>query len=347
MSLETDEAVESADEAPVEPGLEEQLTEAIPDDSVDDVESEGSASPEPTETVPEEPPPSSFIDEVRDKYGVDLSGKYQSDDAAIEGLVNAQKLVGQRDEYAQLGQQLYPYLNQIQEFLSSGQQGQNGQTQQPQQPQGQQPEQPDAWWNPPQFNQAWNRWLDEGQVREDAPLQVRQEIEQYLSYHDDWANKLTRNPQEAFKPIEQSVERKVMERVEQMLSEREQQQRAYQQANSIMQSRQDAVFRKTPSGEFVTDDRGQRVMSEFGQKYYSHLSQLEQEMHWERADQMAALLAEKEMNGASRAPAKPAPVPKPTTSPGQQSLQPNGRTTQPEGQSLADMLMGVIPDDAF
>lgn len=58
---------------------------------------------EPTEQ-PSAPP--AVMAYLRDKYGEDFSKKYQSDEAFLQGVLNLNKKIGERDEEAQLGRVL-------------------------------------------------------------------------------------------------------------------------------------------------------------------------------------------------------------------------------------------------
>lgn len=65
---------------------------------------ESKPAPEPApDPDPESATQHAFMDFVRERSGVDLSKKYHTDAQAIDGLVNASQLVGQRNDDAELG----------------------------------------------------------------------------------------------------------------------------------------------------------------------------------------------------------------------------------------------------
>jgi hypothetical protein len=68
----------------------------------------------------------SIIEYIRDELGEDLSGQFNDDKKLLESLLNARKLVGQRDEDATYGKQLRAILGgnegALQEFLAGKQQ---------------------------------------------------------------------------------------------------------------------------------------------------------------------------------------------------------------------------------
>ena len=69
-------------------------------------------TPEPTSqstTPPATPPqatPQGVIASAKAKYGIDLGQKYADDEKALDGLLNAYSMVGQRNEKAMLGERL-------------------------------------------------------------------------------------------------------------------------------------------------------------------------------------------------------------------------------------------------
>lgn len=58
---------------------------------------------EPAEPASAPPPVMAYL---RDEYGVDFSNKYRSDEAFLQGILNLNRKIGERDEEAQLGRVL-------------------------------------------------------------------------------------------------------------------------------------------------------------------------------------------------------------------------------------------------
>jgi hypothetical protein len=124
----------SAPESLVEAALTSQIPSPEPETTP-----EPSAEPEVTPESPEVPEgdateeepsgeASSIIEWIRDELGEDLSGQFNDDRKLLESLLNARKLVGQRDEDAAYGKQLRQALAGkeavLQEFLAGKQQPQ-------------------------------------------------------------------------------------------------------------------------------------------------------------------------------------------------------------------------------
>ena len=88
----------------------------------------------PAKAVEEPSAPSTKIMEYLDSIGGTFGPKYASDAEAMTGVVNMQRLIGQRDEDAQYGRQVRSYEKEFQEFLNA-KQPPPGQQPPPQQPQ--------------------------------------------------------------------------------------------------------------------------------------------------------------------------------------------------------------------
>lgn len=81
----------------------------VADDTVSQVEPTVTESDDPAPVTVDSPSPSStpgFRDRFKQKYGIDLSSKYQTDEQAEYGLANAFQLVGKRDQDAEVGRLL-------------------------------------------------------------------------------------------------------------------------------------------------------------------------------------------------------------------------------------------------
>ena len=89
----------------------------------------------PAKAVEEPSAPSTKIMEYLDSIGGTFAAKYASDAEALTGVVNMQRLIGQRDEDAQYGRQVRSYEKEFHEFLKAYKQQPPGQQPPPQQPQ--------------------------------------------------------------------------------------------------------------------------------------------------------------------------------------------------------------------
>jgi len=101
---------ETTPEPPAEPDVAPESPE-VPEGDATETEPSGDAV--------------SIIDWIRDELGEDLSGQFNDDRKLLESLLNARKLVGQRDEDAAYGKQLRQMLAgreaALQEFLAGKQ----------------------------------------------------------------------------------------------------------------------------------------------------------------------------------------------------------------------------------
>jgi len=132
------EATESGSEPvpePPSPGASEPTEPPQPGAQAPPEPPQGGTEP-PTEPPPSAPPPedSQWLKQFQARTGVDLSGKYANDEAAQHGIANLVKLMGVRDQDAQIGRMLRDNPAGVYQYL----QQQFGPP--PQQPQQQQPE---------------------------------------------------------------------------------------------------------------------------------------------------------------------------------------------------------------
>lgn len=113
-------------------------------------------------------------DEAKMLAGMGLD-KYRSVDHALQGLVEAQKLIGQRDYYSQIGQQFAPHAQRFQEWLSAQAQ----------------PKAPEPAWNPPHpWDERMQRLeaiaLAGGDPWTALPESERRMVTDYLGYRNNW-----------------------------------------------------------------------------------------------------------------------------------------------------------------
>lgn len=228
MGLEEDLAGALAAEAsggqapPDEPPVAE--TDVAPDDTTGQPTADSAAEAETAiEPAPEAPEaPASLRERLSREFGLDAS-KYASDDEALKGLANAARLVGARQEDAELGRQLKPYLAQFEQFL----QAQQAQQAQPAAPQF-------SLLDPPEWNEDWKQYLTaDGKIAADAPVTVRPKIEQYVDWLKTFQREMYRNPRAL---LEAAAEARVapLKQELQQLREGLAQQSDYDQANRFL-----------------------------------------------------------------------------------------------------------------
>ena len=199
--------------------------ELLPQDSTPAVEStpvESSAAPEPVETTSTDNVQASPQPSVWDSFkGLpDFEGK---DERSIaQSLYESFEREKAATHSLQQYQQLIPYAQEYLDNKEAFEKYQQGQTQ-PQQVQqaapAPAPEQQESWWNPPQVKPEHKRYLirDENgreAVAENAPLDARYSIENYLNHRAEFAQKFLDNPEEALGPM---VQQMAMQQAQEMM----------------------------------------------------------------------------------------------------------------------------------
>jgi hypothetical protein len=288
----------------------------------------------------------SLHEKIKETYGVDLSGKYADDDELLKGLVHAQGLIGKRDEYAELGKQYAPYVPQFNDYLQSLQQ-----------PEAQPEEAPASWWNPPVWDKQNERYFsansDTSQIEavENTPLEIQQQWNEYLNYHQNWSHRLQTNPVDALAPFRQELKEEILQ---ESRSERQRDnQLAHQQtdAHSIVSRNEEWLYEKNKEGHFVNDQNGQRIYTPAGSSYVRNVARLVNAGMIDQGEinQTAVQLTRAEFLGQ---PKQTTPV-LASQAPGSPQVPPPGQAAPPKsqkGMSLRDKLLSAsagIPDEEF
>lgn len=244
----------------------------------------GQQQPPPQEPVPQANEHAQLLEFVRDQHGLDFTGKYRDDLQLINGLVNAAQLVGRRDIDAEYGRAVRQHEGEFAQFLALRNSG--GQAQQPQAQPGQmapaQEPQGDPRWQAPQWNPGWSQWIQEvtdpatgqtrNELRQDTPMQIRQSIDQFRAWKQEFDQNWATNPAEM---VDARINQQVEQRVAAMLEQRFQQEHGQQTAQQIVQRNAEWIHARDPqSGQPIVDPMtGQRVMTPRGQAYMRHIQQ--------------------------------------------------------------------------
>lgn len=252
--------------------------------------------------------------ELLRKKGYD-SSKWQTDEAALDGLVNLARKVGARDEDAELGRRLKPFQAQFEDFLANQYAGSIGQ----QQAQQQQSEQPTGWWNPPPVPENWRELVERTEdggvkVRDGVRADVAQQVEGYLDYHRNWQTKLQTNPTEALRPLYEQAVADAEERAVQRILAHQNQQQQQQSSVSFIQQNRDWMFSKNQNGEFLRDpETGNFVGTPAGRFFYQELKTLvENGVDEQTAQRLAIRNTQLAVSNAQRGQAtQAAPSPQP------------------------------------
>jgi len=218
------------------------------------------------------PAQQSFLDTVRQRHGIDLGSKYKSDDEAIRGMVEAYRLNGRLGQEAALARRYAGHERDFEQYLQWRQQ-QAAQQQQVQQ------EQP--WWNPPQVDPSWNRWVvrdadGNATLRDDTPIEVKRAIEERRTYLERWQNNLFENPTEALKgPLEQ-FKQQIRQEIFGELQQQEYIRQTQAGAQGFVQQNAQWIYERTPEGQWVTDLEGRPVLTHAGGVLTNHILKLQQ-----------------------------------------------------------------------
>ena len=277
--------------------------------------------------------------------GLDLSGKYQSDEDAAKGLKEALSLIGKKSEKERTAEQIIAWHQQQ---AALAQQAQAAQQQQPQ---------ANPLWSPPPVKETDKRWIEKdpetgvSRVRDNAPLDVRQRLEAFQSYYEDYQYKLSHNPAELFAPVLEQTARQAEEaavsRVLHLLQAERAQQAEQQTISEIKAAREALFWAKDGEGNAMVGFDGQRIPSDYGRAWIQRETELYQaglQDHRVR-DKLAHEYAEAVVG---KALGKPAPQKTPgaskanTTNGGK--VNPGGERTHGSRNSLAAMIMAENPD---
>lgn len=134
----------------------------------------------PTTQTPPEANTPQVMDYLRDKYGADFSKKYANDEAFLQGVLNANKRLSERDDDAVLGKMVYQQPDKVVDWLKQ---------QRPDlfpQPKLDAPE-PTKTTKTPEFtaqqtsslDPEWLQYIERGRIAQDAPADVKRGLTQW------------------------------------------------------------------------------------------------------------------------------------------------------------------------
>ena len=165
------------------------------------------------------------------------------------------------------------------------------------------------WWSPPEINEEdisnWRHQYQNQQTgqwewgwKHGTPAEVMQAADKYVNYHEDWAQNISRNPQEVLpKIIEQEFDKLFVDRYGQLLdefSDRQEGQRTQEKVSAINERNADWVYQSDGHGNYSRDHGGQLVLTPEGQEVIGYVNNLRQsgmsnpEQLWATATQMMA-----------------------------------------------------------
>jgi hypothetical protein len=298
------------------------------------------------------------IRDVAAMYGLDM-GRFKDDGAAFAHIVSLARQAGQANYYAQLGQQLAPHYEGIQQYLATQQRPA-------------QPEERPAW-QPPEFDERWLNFVERdeqtGAFKPRAGAFVDPAIVGKVQAYADWMANYNRNPMAVITPAIETRARAIAEEIVGRQFEARQQQ---QTVGQIVESNAAWLYQADAQGNRLIDPvTNQYVPTPTGARYLHHVRTLGQagirdpRILDQTAQQLVrAELAANPASAAAQPAGGPSPaqaraaVAQPPVNPGQ-AIDPARRpsvpgATEPSGQglSLTEMLRrsfseGGVTDNDF
>lgn len=250
-------------------------------------------------------------------YGT-LADRYQTDEEALRGLVEAQSMVGRRNEEAAQWRAVQPYLQQI-----------IAQRQEP--AQAAQPQKPGAW-DAPAYDPIWITQVRRGEDGKlEGPAEAIQGLERWRSWADRRGIDLLRDPEKTLGPvIEQIADRIAQQRIQQQFG------------NYQTQTETEQFIRDNSQWLFAGGNPQSGQLTPVGQQYAQYyLAATQQGAQHKFADDYAKRAVEADYNRSQVQQLTQRRVPAPTAKPNAGLMQ---QTPQVQAPS-ADNPEGLVKDD--
>ena len=240
----------------------------------------------------------------------------------------AQQRLAQYQQYIPYAQEYLAHRPEFEKWKAS----QSGQVEQAAQLQAsQKPE--SAWWNPPEVKESHRRYLTKDEngrdvVAENAPLDAKAALEDWMQYRADFARKFLENPQETLGPMIQKLAQEQAQQIVEQRFDSEQKQRF---VAGVERDNRDWLFdaetgQVSPEGmlvhKYIDEARSQGIQGPEARWKYA-VAMTERDMLAQAFDQQQAMQAQQAQYAAQmpayeppavqapQAPAEPPPQPKP------------------------------------
>lgn len=344
-------ATAEVDDAPVEEsgGIEVEVREDPVESSVEEAGAGGGGAA-PAVSEPD------YFSVLRDRAGVDFSKKYKTQDELFRGIGHLAQRVSQKTHLERLGEEAAKNWQDYQAYLQSRGAQQGQQVQQVQQVQQEQVEEA-GFWNPPAVKPTDKMWVEAdpdrpgvSRLKEGTPHDVRQRLEQYAAYRDEWRYNMENNPQAVLGPLAERIRadavREAEERIWGRMQQLEQEREMRSRVTSLAAQRRKQVFQLDASGEMVIDaETRSPVPTEYGLHYVTRVKHLEMNgvLNPELQDSLAHEYAETQVRLSQGPGLKPAPSVAPGTK-SKPSIRSGADRSAAAKGSLREMLLADNPD---
>jgi hypothetical protein len=219
----------------------------------------------------------------------------------------AQHKLAQYQQYIPYAQEYFANRPDYEKWKSS----QSGQVQQATQLQAAQPKEESPWWNPPELKESYKRYLTKDEngrdaIAENAPLDARAALEDWMQYRADFAKKFLENPEQTLGPM---VQKFAQQQAEKIVQDRFDTEAKQQYVTNIEQSNRDWLFdsetgQVTPEGmlvhKYIDEARSQGIQGPEARWKYA-VAMTERDMLAQAFDQQQASIAQQQQYAAQPA----------------------------------------------
>lgn len=268
--------------------------------------------------------------------------RYQSDQALAQELIQAAIQAQQMTPYSQIGQRFAPHIAEFEKWQAQQEQARAAEA----------AKQQASWWNPPEYDPAWEK----GVIRDPAtgrlvtlpghPLDLPAKIEKYQEFQRQKFNEFTQNP---IGMLKDGLLPMIREEAQRIAMEQAQTTQQHQFASSYVERSIGWLAQKDAQGRPMYTAAGLPVLSPAGERFNHHVKSLQSAGI--RDPRMQADIAEKivmgelaamqvQQPGQQQQPGTPAALPAFGT-PNHQPNYGNTDVAKP-GQSLRDMMWDAM-----
>lgn len=303
-------------------------------------------APVPTSQQQEPEPFEEAFFELAAKSGLDLRGKYKTAADAVNGLTNAARLVGQRNELAEVGRMLQEDPKAVYERLKSAFEPKPAEATvaAPATPDGQ-----------PEWKDEWRDLFDaDGKPVPGADPSILKKVAKYQSWMQEEQLALIRDPLGKLLPkLQPQIEKLAQQKAEELLTAR-QREEAQRQAVADQHYQAESIVRSIASWAYVDGDVNKRVPTEAGKIWLEYVTKAETPdasgaipiPDMKLRSEWAILKTRErltELQKKNEAPVRaPEAVKKLSSKPNTKSGSKNSDAGWPKGMSLEKALMGLV-----